>query len=195
MTSRFPQCSRLLLAALGVAVLAVSPHAFAEDLYRSSGFSGMASDRRASQVGDSLTVVINETATASNSHKTSSAKSNNIFGQIGLGALNRSLQLGGNNAFDGTGETSHAGKMLAQLSVVVDEVLPNGDMRVSGYQSLNLNGERTHIKLSGRVRAADITNQNSVLSNNLADATIDYEGRGFVANAAKPGVVTRIFTG
>jgi len=188
-----PLSTLILSASLSMAALGDAGAGRAEDLYQPNSFSAMASDRHATRVGDSLTVIINETATASNSNKTSSAKSNSLLGQITIGSRSHALQLGASNGFDGSAETSHAGKMLAQLSVVVDQVLPNGDLRVSGYQALNINGERTRIKLSGRVRAADISNNNSVLSTNLADAIIDYDGKGFVTNGAKPGMITRIF--
>ncbi len=182
---------------IGVALLAIggaASQAVGADLYSPSNFSAMVSDRRAERVGDSLTIVINQTSTATNSNKASTAKSNSFAGHLGLGSSTaQSLQVGGASSFDGSGQTSHAGKMIAQLSVVVQEVLPNGDLRVAGDQSLNLNGERTHIKLTGRVRAADISSTNSVLSSSLADAVIDYDGKGFVANSAKPGIVTRIF--
>ena len=181
------------LALTWVALSAASPAARAENLYHGSGFSALAADRRATQVGDSLTVVINETTSATNSNHTSSSKATSLLGQLNIGSKNRSLQVGTTGAYDGSGETSHAGKMLAQLSVVVDQVLPNGDLHVSGYEALNINGERTRIKLSGRVRVADISSTNSVPSSSLADAVIDYDGKGFVANSAKPGFITRIF--
>jgi flagellar L-ring protein precursor FlgH len=183
--------------ALGVSVATVvvmdASQAAAEDLFQPNSFSAMATDRHAARVGDSLTVVINETSTATNSNKTNSAKSNSLLGQLNIGSKSHAIQMAASNGFDGSAETSHAGKMLAQLSVIVDQVLPNGDLRVSGYQALNINGERTRIRLSGRVRSADISNNNSVLSTSLADAIIDYDGKGFVANGARPGIISRIF--
>jgi len=73
----------------------------------------------------------------------------------------------------------------------VDGILPNGDLHVSGAQELNINGDKTNIRIKGRVRLADIAN-NAVLSNRLADATIDYDGSGFVSSSARPGLLTRI---
>jgi len=84
--------------------------------------------------------------------------------------------------------------MVAQISAVVDEVLPNGDLRVSGAQELNINRERTFIRVKGRIRAVDVTASNIVLSNRLADATIDYDGSGFLSKSAAPGLVARIFS-
>ena len=84
--------------------------------------------------------------------------------------------------------------MVAQIGVVVDAVLPNGDLRVSGEQVLKINGETTRIKLRGRVRPGDIGRDNAVVSNRLADVTIDYDGSGFLARSARPGILGQIFS-
>ncbi len=81
--------------------------------------------------------------------------------------------------------------MVAQISVVVDKVMPNGDLHVEGAQALKINGEKTNIHVSGTVRLADITSGNAVLSSSLADAIIDYDGAGFVSASSEPGLITR----
>jgi hypothetical protein len=70
------------------------------------------------------------------------------------------------------------------VTTLVDQVFPNGDLHVSGTQTLNLNGEKTDIRIQGRVRVADISADNSVLSSRLAEAKIDYTGSGFVTRSA-----------
>ena len=181
------------LAGLGLA--AAGPAAHTEDLYNHSAFSSLATDRRAERTGDSLTVIVQETTTASNAVRSATSKTGGLGGQFGGANIKQqSLQLSLNSGFDGSGQTSRSGKIVAQLSVVVDEVLPNGDLRVSGDQNLNVNGERTRVHLAGRVRVADISNANTVLSSNLAEAVIDYDGKGFIAKSAKPGLVSRIFS-
>jgi flagellar L-ring protein precursor FlgH len=185
---------RRVAAGIVAALTFASGSARAADLYNPGAFSSMVSDRHAERLGDTLTVIINETSTATNSNKTSSAKSSNHGGLFGIGAsTNQSVQLGLNNNFDGSGQTNHAGKIVAQVSVVVDQLMPNGDLHVAGFQSLDINGEHTRIRLSGLVRVADISSTNSVPSSSLADAVIDYDGKGFVARSAKPGIVSRIF--
>lgn len=165
----------------------------AANLYTPSNFAAMTADRHAEKVGDSLTVIINESSTASNSAQNGATKSLNFSGQASTGTSGGSLAFGGASSFDGNGQTGRTGKMVAQISVVVDGVLPNGDLHVAGDQSLNINGERTKIHLSGRVRLADISSTNAVLSTSLADAVIDYDGKGFLASSVKPGLVTRVF--
>ena len=77
--------------------------------------------------------------------------------------------------------------LLAQLSVTVREVLPNGDLTVFGEQLLVINEEQQRIDIEGRVRRQDISENNVVLSTRLADARITYVGEGDVAQRQKPG--------
>jgi len=166
----------------------------AADLYRSDGWPALASDRVAHRVGDSLTVVVYENASAVNSASNGSQRQTDIGGQVTAGrSFNEPASLSLSGDSDNNATTGRSGGMVAQLSVVVDSVLPNGDLHVSGSQTLNINGERTQIKVVGRVRQADISGANAVLSSRLADAQIDYDGSGFVSRSAAPGIVTRIF--
>lgn len=184
---------RSAAALLLLSAMAATP-AFGENLYVPGNWSALAADMRASHVGDVLTIVIYESATASNSASSGSKKSSRVEGSITAGdVLNESagLKLGGGS--DNQGTNGRSGRMVAQISATVEEVLPNGDLRVAGTQLLNLSGERTAIKVKGRVRAADITGANIVLSSRLADAQIDYDGSGFVSRSGKPGIVSRIF--
>lgn len=177
---------------LGAAMAGQIP-AQAADLFASGNWPAMASDRPAERVGDSLTVVINQSSVASNSAQIGSAKKTNASGQItATPDYVRSAQIGVSGDFSGRGQTGRADKMLAQIGVVVDEVLPNGDLHVSGQQSLNINGEHIKIKVSGRLRKTDISSFNTVQSSSLADANIEYDGAGFVSRSAKPGVGARI---
>jgi flagellar L-ring protein precursor FlgH len=168
--------------------------ASAEDLFKPGVWAALASDRPAARVGDSLTVIIDEVSTASGSARNGSKRSSHFGGQVGNGSsLNASGSLDLGSSFDGSGQTQRVHKMVAQISVVVDAVLPNGDLHVTGAQALKINGERTNIRLKGRVRTADIDSDNSVLSTRLADAAIDYDGAGFVDSSSRPGLLTRAF--
>jgi flagellar L-ring protein precursor FlgH len=182
-----------ILGALAAAALAVGPGATA-DLFARGNWPALASDRPAERVGDSLTVVIDQTSVASNTAQSGSRKSTNVSGQISTLKSSRSGQLGVSGDFAGSGQSGRSDKVLAQISVVVDAVLPNGDLHVSGDQALNINGEHVKIRIKGRVRRADITTNNTVLSTSLADAVIDYDGTGFTSRSAKPGIVGWLFS-
>ncbi len=168
--------------------------AHATDLYRGGNWPSLASDRNARRVGDVIEIVISESASGTNTASNGSSRSSNIGGQISAGSA---FNEGGSVALQGgsntTGTTGRSGTIVALVSARVDEVLPSGDLRVSGTQSLNINGERTDVRIKGVVRTADIGPDNSVASSRLADATIDYNGAGFVSRSAAPGLLTRVF--
>jgi len=77
--------------------------------------------------------------------------------------------------------------------VTVQEVMSNGELRVSGQQMLEVNNEKQHIRLEGRVRPYDVSG-NSVLSTRLADAKISYLGDGDLSDRQRPGWWMRLLT-
>jgi flagellar L-ring protein precursor FlgH len=183
---------------LAPALLLSATGAVAENLYRHDNWAALASDRRASAVGDILTVVVLENATATNSAQTGTSRDSRLGGTITAGhtgsGINEGASLGLSGSFGGNGQTSRAGRMVAQISVHVDSIYPNGDLAISGASALNISGERTNIRIRGRVRPADIAGDNSVVSARIADAQIDYDGSGFVSRSARPGLFQRIFS-
>lgn len=157
-----------------------------------AAFPSFVADRVAGRVGDSLTVLIFESAQASNSAQRGSRKTTRLSGEAGADADTHRAEGSLAGTFDGLGQTSRSDRIVASISAVVVDVLPNGDLRLAGEQSLLVNGERTLIRLSGRARPADITETNTVLSTRLADARIEYDGTGFGARSARPGLVPRL---
>jgi flagellar L-ring protein FlgH len=179
----------LALSALGLATTAL-----AEDLYRPGSWPALATDRRPGHVGDIVTVVVSENAQASKTVGKGSRKRTSLDGSLTAGATfdkSATGTLGGN--YEGEGQSSRSDRVVAQLSATVFELLPNGDLRISGMQRMHVNGEQTIIKVSGRIRRDDISSSNTVPSSRIADAVIEYNGRGFTSRSAKPGVVGKIF--
>lgn len=156
-------------------------------------WAALASDRVAARTGDSLTVVVSENAQATNTAQQGSKKATHAGGQLTTtGGHVHSADLSLAGGFDGTGQNARTDRMVAQVSVVVSEVLPNGDLLVAGEERLQMNGQHSRIRVRGRVRPADISSANTVLSSRLADAQIDYDGAGFVSRAAQPGLFGRL---
>lgn len=159
----------------------------AQSLYDEASFKAPAADVKARRAGDVLTVQVFENSAASANADTGTRRSNQLAAAIthptgpGLGA---NLSTAGE--FDGGGRTARAGKLLAQLTVSVREVLPNGDLRIAGEQSLLINEELQRINLEGRVRPQDVSDGNVVLSNRIADAKMTYVGEGDLAARQKP---------
>lgn len=155
----------------------------------------LAADRRAAQVGDSLTVVIIEASSAAATAQSGSRRDTRLAGSIGAaGQPAEGGALGLQGQFDGRGQLNRTGRLIGQIGVTVQEVLPNGDLKVSGGQNLVIDGEVTSIRLAGRVRPADILGDNTVVSSRLSDAEIVYEGEGPLARSGQPGLLTRMLS-
>jgi flagellar L-ring protein precursor FlgH len=182
--------------ALAAGLLLLAGHfAAGESLYREDGFRSMVADVKAYRPGDSLTVVIVENASAQSSTDTSSTRDQALGFDLAFSPTptSRSAAVKTNNDFDNQGSTQRTGKFLAQITVTVLDVAANGELRVSGQQMLEINNEKQHIRLEGRVRPYDISG-NSVLSTRLADAKISYLGDGDLADRQRPGWWVRLLT-
>jgi flagellar L-ring protein precursor FlgH len=166
----------------------------ADDLYRQGNWPAMGSDRKASAVGDTITVVVYQSVESSNVEQNSSRRSTDLGGSVRAGSVSEGGELSLGGGFSGRGEARRSERLVAQLSVSIHSVLPNGDYLIVGRQQLRINGERTDIGVRGRIRPEDITGDNQVLSNRIADAEIDYNGKGFVSRSAKPGLINRVFS-
>src|SRR5690606_38111833 len=95
--------------------------------------------------------------------------------------------------FAGQGNSSQSNRLDGSITVTVTQVLPNGNLRVEGEKWLALNQGEELIHLAGIVRPADIGPDNSVSSLKVADARISYRGKGVLADANSPGLLTRFF--
>jgi len=177
-----------MLAVLAGMVVVPSP-ALAQSLYNESNYRALAGDNKAFRVGDVITVQVYENSSATSSADTSTQRTNNL--SAAASTLSGSRQLGGSigvaGNFGGGGKTQRANRLLATLSVNVQEILPNGDLKVSGEQLLTVNEEQHKVNLEGRVRPQDISSDNVVLSTRLADARIDYIGEGDLSERQKRG--------
>ncbi len=167
---------------------AIASGAVAEDLYAHGGsWPALASDRAAERVGDSLTVLVQEASQASGSSHNTRESGAGLSGHIAGLKHSGQLDAGGDYNYSTNGQNGRSGQLIARISVVVDSVLPNGDLHVTGDQLIDVNGEKTRIHLTGRVRRADISSANTVYSTSLADASIVYGGPG-LSGDKKPGL-------
>jgi flagellar L-ring protein precursor FlgH len=157
------------------------------DRYRS-----LAADHRAQQEGDTLTVLVVESAQASSRAGTGSSSAWDIRVEGEDGAGRRRVGAGLDSNSEGLGGTSRSGALQAQLTVTVVSVESNGMLRVSGEQNLVVNGERQRIRLSGRVRPEDIDQGNRLPSNRIADAEIEFTGQGVVSESQRRNIFQRV---
>lgn len=159
--------------------------------------SSLTADRRALRPGDVLTVMLNETTQASKKADTQFGKGSSIGIQPSIiagktiDATNIDLQ--SKTDFSGSSTSTQQNSLLGAITVVVQDVLPNGLLLVQGEKNLYLNQGEEMVRLSGYVRAEDIDNDNQVSSQRIANARIVYSGSGALADANNPGWLTRFF--
>jgi len=159
----------------------------------------LTSDARAFRVGDVVTVLLQETTQASKKAGTSFSKGSSV-GVNPIGALGKTfgrtgVDISADRSFQGDSTSTQQNALSGAVTVIVQEVLPNGLLRVAGEKRLQLNQGEEFLRLAGFLRAADIDNANQVSSLRVANARIAYSGQGTLADANKPGWLTRFFTG
>lgn len=178
-----------------VAILGWGAQTAADSLMDRDSYRSLVADQRAYRSGDSLTVLITETASASATAKTTTNKK----GAVNAGAnasKSDTLSAGANlnEDFTGGGSIERTGRLLAQLTVTVQAVDKDGNLWIKGEQEILVNDEKQWIAMEGRVRLSDIRSDNTVLSTRIAEAKINYSGNGLLAEKQKPGVLTRLLS-
>ncbi|MCJ0764548.1 flagellar basal body L-ring protein FlgH [Variovorax terrae] len=189
MTGSFHAACRLALLLWGCTIALSGMTAHAGSLYDESTYRALISDNKAFRVGDVLTVQVFENSSASTSSDTGTRRTNDISASLNHGSGKTVGQVGirANGEFDGGGRTQRSNKLLATLTVTVQQVFANGDLKVVGEQLLTVNEEQQKVHLEGRVRPQDISDGNVVLSTRLADARINYLGEGDVSERSRRG--------
>ncbi len=173
------------------------------------GLGDCYADRRASRLGDILTVNIMEQASASQQASTQTGRQSgadvdleDVFGLPGnLGMTNFmgagtafSPSLAGDykRDFKGSGSTTRKENLVATITVRVVEVRPDGNLHIQGKRMIKVNREKQLISLDGIIRPEDISPTNTIASTYIADANIQYTGRGVIGDVQGPGWLLRI---
>lgn len=176
-------------------VLVTAVDALAQNLYRSDQYRPLVSDRRAHRVGDILTVLVVENASATATAGTNTDKNNDLGVQFSPpSSAQKNYALSVDQNYDGGGKSARTGKLLAQISVVVKAIEPNGDLQINGIQDIEINDEKQTINLAGKVRSIDVDERNTVLSTRVANAKITYVGNGVLAESQHKGWLSRLIT-
>lgn len=160
-------------------------------------------DQRAMRLGDIVTVRIKEEADAKRGAGTELSRSSEMQMDIDafFGALsqldNETLKDGNfldaifDSDFSGSGKTSRSEHMEATVPATVRTVLPNGNLFIEGHRVILVNAEEHHFYLSGVIRPVDIQADNSVESSVIADAEIEFTGRGVITDKQNQGWMNR----
>jgi len=95
--------------------------------------------------------------------------------------------------YEGTGSTTRGGSLTAKLTVTISEITPEGLLLVEGKQTIKVNNENQVLTVKGKIRPEDVSQSNTVYSTYVADAVIEYQGKGTLGDTQRPGILTRIF--
>jgi flagellar L-ring protein FlgH len=158
-------------------------------------------DQRITKVGDIVTVniSINDKATFGNSTgRSTSAKTNFafdwLFNPSGSGAstttptpLTFNSDVNSTSSSQGLGNIDRSEVLQVSVPAVVTQVLPNGNLMISGSQEVRVNFELREITVAGIVRPADISRNNTIAYDHVAEARISYGGRGRLSEVQQPG--------
>jgi flagellar L-ring protein precursor FlgH len=171
-------------------------------IFQQAAFRPLFEDNRARFVGDTLTININENFAASQAKQSSTSKvgavtadNPNVKLPIGgsLGANTISATGSSSNTFDGKGSTNSTNAFTGTITVTVVDVLPNGNLVVSGEKQIGNNRQVETVRFSGVVNPINIVNANTVSSTQVADARIELRGQGQVDEAQVMGWLGRFF--
>ncbi|MBM4361090.1 MAG: flagellar basal body L-ring protein FlgH [Deltaproteobacteria bacterium] len=178
----------------------------AEGSIYSEGAAGYLEDTRGVRTGDVVHIRIDERADAKGNATTELTRSTTdamgIKHLLGLiPALQRTnpnvdpehlVELASQADFSGDGQTRRAGQLQGVIAVRVKKELPNGDLFIEGTKVVLINHEEYHLYISGVARTADIDMDNSVPSSRIADAQVEFTGRGDVADQVERGWLKKI---
>lgn len=202
-----PASLRILLRlAACLALLAPPLNAGPGSLWKEDSSKSIVSDRRARAIGDIITVLVQENNTTSKENSTQTSKSSSVDASLETifypptvskfltkGGELPAMKFGGSQNFDGGGKINNSERMTARLAVRVVDVLPNGNMIIEGRRETLVSGEKQEAILRGVVRSEDVAANNTVLSYNIADASIKFIGKGTISDNQRKGWLHKIW--
>lgn len=166
------------------------------------GYQPLFEDRRPRNVGDTLTIVLQENVSASKSSSANASRNGSSkFGVATapryldglLGNARADMDISGDNSFGGKGGANANNTFNGTITVTVNQVLSNGNLHVVGEKQIAINHGTEFIRFSGVVNPRTISGSNSVTSTQVADARIEYVGNGYINEAQTMGWLQRFF--
>lgn len=158
-------------------------------------------DRRPRNVGDIVTVVIQERTNAQKRVATSTERTSGAT--LGWGAVpsilpgnvspNQDFNVAGGNTMEGEGSTRADNLFTGTLTTTVVGVLPNGNLQIAGDKQIAINRGSEHLRFSGVVDPRSISGNNTVPSTQVADARIEFRSKGVMDEVQTMGWLQRFF--
>lgn len=186
-----PRRARAGILRLGTALIAVTAGIAIAGELPADGHRSLYADTKAHRVGDTVQVLVLESTQAESSAGTGLAGSNGltVAGRADNSAAGGNLSLAGDAR--GNGQTSRSGSVRSIVTAQVTAITADGNLVLDASQEVVVNDEKQRIVVHGIARPLDISADNYVPSNRLAQATIRIDGSGPVAGAQKTGVIFR----
>ena len=187
--------NKMLLLVLTTSVLLSTACSQAGSIWakRDKNMKAVYADDVAHQIGDVLTITITENSTVDNKAKRDmkkeSGRSTTFNGDLGrfadLGEFGMSAE--SDNELKSKADYKDERKFIDNITVVVVDILPNRNLVVLGTRNRDISGDTQTIEVSGIVRPSDITFDNKVKSERVADFRIVSRNGGVAAPYTKPG--------
>ncbi|MEQ8765140.1 MAG: flagellar basal body L-ring protein FlgH [Planctomycetota bacterium] len=182
---------------LAIALLASAAFAsptFAQSTWRQHSGASQFQDVVARSVGDVLTIVIQENHQVTRNEQTTLERDNSLNAEITRFDISPktfstlpTVEATAEREFDGNAQYQKQGQFTATLTALVVDVLPNGNLVVEGHRTIQTDGEVKRIAITGIVRPADVTGTNTVQSERVANAHIEFEGDGPLSSTTERG--------
>ena len=188
---------RLLVVLMTIFAVGLQPLVCgAESLWQdNSKMSSLYRDIKARNVGDVITIMISETSNATRSGTANNSKSANIDVGAGQGSLLNWIaahNVEASDSFRSQGNIANTNRFSANITVQVVGVKPNGNLLLSGTQSIKQNRDLQMITITGEVRPEDVSSNNTVLSTYVANAQITVDGKGPLMRKQRQGILTQV---
>lgn len=193
---------RNVLFFLFIFFVATSARASAQSLWRDDGqYANFIRNTTARRVGDLLTVIIEEQASIQNSDQSKTERSGSLDAKltdfsIAPKAFNTlpSFEASHSQRFDGKADQSRQNRFETRIQVQVYDILPNGNLVLVGRRTITVDDETKTIEIRGVARAQDVASDNTVKSEQVANAEISYVGEGTMTRATTKGLVGTIIS-
>ncbi len=171
-------------------------------LFKTNYVNNIYSDSKAHRIGDIISVVLSENTQAQKTANTELKKENSAnlspitgFGGVPVNFKGDAIQFGldQDSDFKGDSKSNQGNSLSGNVSVHVLRVLPNGNLMIRGEKWMTLNNGDEYIRLTGIIRPQDISTNNTILSQKIANARIQYAGTGTFADVQEQGWLSKFF--
>ncbi len=193
---------RPLATAVAVTLSLLPAIGSAQSLWRDEVSRPMFADKRATSIGDILTVLVQENSSATKKNNTTTGKESGMDASVSSFFYNPILASSGKmpalkysskNSFTGGGSIDNSQALVTSVAVRVIDVLPNHNLVIEGKRETSFSGEQQTAVLHGVVRMEDILANNTLYSYNIADAQVQIQTKGALTDSQKKGWFNRVW--